>query len=323
MGTISVDLDCGRPNRMKLCDTNCITCKKRSIASSEKFKFYSSKNDMSPSLVCAGATKEAVWWDCDVCFHTFQMKPHRFCVQQQSCPYCNSKKLCGKADCSICYNKSVASDERIYNLIDKSQMKTDELLTIHKKSNLYLPLKCNECGHCWDTRARNITVMNTGCPNCSLYCAEITACDILKRNNILFNKEVCFAWSRQQATSRHLRIDFILPEHNVALELDGIQHFNELNTFNTGNLSLDERERRDFYKMDCVISHEKMKMLRYTSKSIKNNPDKFEKWLLNILNTELSNKEHIILENTPVYKKWIDKNKYRFSLLRDPVIRYL
>jgi very-short-patch-repair endonuclease len=48
--------------------------------------------------------------------------------------------------------------------------------------------------------------------------------EILKRNKIPFESEKTFSWLKSDK-NYPLRLDFFLPKHNIAIEFDGIYHF--------------------------------------------------------------------------------------------------
>ena len=58
-----------------------------------------------------------------------------------------------------------------------------------------------------------------GCPNCLESILEKEIAKILKNNNILFDRQKRFDWLGRQS------FDFYLPEYNIAIECQGIQHF--------------------------------------------------------------------------------------------------
>lgn len=68
------------------------------------------KNKVDISKV-KGGSKEKFWFNCEKCRHLFEMSPNKIVYSNQWCPYCSipCRKLCGKEDCKICFEKSFAS----------------------------------------------------------------------------------------------------------------------------------------------------------------------------------------------------------------------
>ena len=60
------------------------------------------------------------------------------------------------------------------------------------------------------------------CPHCNISKLEKKTEEILKNNNILFNKQYSFDDCRIKRT---LPFDFYLPQWNIAIECDGKQHY--------------------------------------------------------------------------------------------------
>jgi very-short-patch-repair endonuclease len=91
-----------------LCDNkDCQWCFKNSFASSEKAKFWSSKNTLQPRSIMNGSN-EQFWFNCETCKHEFQMKL-RYVKQGCWCQICAGKVRCIDENCKYCFNKSFAS----------------------------------------------------------------------------------------------------------------------------------------------------------------------------------------------------------------------
>lgn len=65
----------------------------------------------------------------------------------------------------------------------------------------------------------NFLDKKSGCPSCNSSHLESDLSDFLKNNNIKFKQEMQFKWLGLQ------KLDFYLPDYNVAIECQGIQHF--------------------------------------------------------------------------------------------------
>ena len=90
-----------------------------------------------------------------------------------------------------------------------------------------------ECIHCGEQREISIDrfkreALICGCQNHKYKSqAEKRIMDLLDNNNIKYIKEKQFDNLINPNTNRPLRIDFFLTEYNIALEIDGKQHFVE------------------------------------------------------------------------------------------------
>ena len=55
-------------------------------------------------------------------------------------------------------------------------------------------------------------------------------------------------WCKKKS---YLPFDFVIPEHNIIIELDGRQHFTQVSNWS----SPEEQQINDKYKMDCANKH--------------------------------------------------------------------
>lgn len=67
-------------------------------------------------------------------------------------------------------------------------------------------------------------LMGQGCPICRQSAMEKEIALLLQENNIDYIQQHTFKWLKHQ---RKLRLDFFLPSFNIAIECQGIQHFEE------------------------------------------------------------------------------------------------
>lgn len=68
-------------------------------------------------------------------------------------------------------------------------------------------------------------LLGNGCPKCNSSHLEQYVRSVLLRNNIKFEEEKKFNWLRNDKTNCKLRLDFYLPDYNIAIECQGMQHF--------------------------------------------------------------------------------------------------
>ena len=82
---------------------------------------------------------------------------------------------------------------------------------------------CPIHGEFWQTPKSHI--QNTGCPRCSYSHMESLIYNFLNKHNISFEEQKKFKWLGKQS------LDFYLPEYNIAIECQGIQHFKKVDYF--------------------------------------------------------------------------------------------
>lgn len=227
----------------KLClKKNCIICFNKSFASHKKAKYWSVLNKLSPFEVFKQSNKKFIF-DCTKCNHTFNMTPSNV-VRNKWCSFCGNSKLCQKKNCVVCFNKSFASHEKAIfwskdNLISPRQ--------VFKGTYVKYLFDCAICKCQFSARVDNIVYGSTWCSFCKN-----------KTEKILFNKLFKYyptlihnfnpVWCKNKDTDRILPFDFVIPEHNIIIELDGEQHFKQVGKWN----SPDHNQIRDIYKMKCA-----------------------------------------------------------------------
>lgn len=109
-------------------------------------------------------------------------------------------------------------------------------------SNKKIMFKCPDCGTEKALCIYSVEKQGFGCSSCSdkISVSNKILFNLLTNNNINFENEKMFDWG-----SRH-RYDFFLPEQNVIIELNGIQHYEERSGFT--RRSLKEQQDDDLFK---------------------------------------------------------------------------
>ena len=90
-----------------------------------------------------------------------------------------------------------------------------------------------------------------GCPRCISYKLEDDIENLLTTNSILFEPQKTFDWLQNKS---NLYLDFYLPDYDVAIECQGIQHFQSVGYFG-GDESFDKRLQNDNLKRDLCEEH--------------------------------------------------------------------
>ena len=107
-----------------------------------------------------------------------------------------------------------------------------------------------------------------GCPKCNMSRLEEELSLLLKENNIIFEEQKTFDWLKYKSK---LRLDFYLPDYNIAIECQGQQHFEAIDIFG-GNryfqvtIERDNKKRELCQKNNITLlyySHEKINFPYY------------------------------------------------------------
>ncbi len=135
----------------------------RSFASCEKSLYWSKRNIKSPEE-CSKSSHDKIWFDCNICFHEFDMTLNHITSGGQWCPYCANQKLCNDEECNDCFERSFASHEKS---IYWSHNNTNNPRDCSKSSNKKYLFNCQLCKHEFKIALGNITNGGNWCPYCA------------------------------------------------------------------------------------------------------------------------------------------------------------
>ena len=105
---------------------------------------------------------------------------------------------------------------------------------------------CPIHGEFWQTPYSHIN--GRGCKLCNESHLESFIENYLNNKNVNFIREKRFKWLGSKS------LDFYLPDYNIAIECQGIQHFKKMDFFDK-NDSFDERLKRDIIKKTLCESN--------------------------------------------------------------------
>ena len=221
-------------------DDECKICFIKSFASSPKYKYIDNEKhkDVNFRKIFKSANIK-FWFNCD-CGHSSEMSLNSVSCGSW-CSYCciPQLKLCDKEDCQRCFEKSFASNPYVKFLVDKDVNPRMIFKTTHNKINF----KCAK-GHHFLKQISLITLYSGWCPKC-INKTEQKLYEELKQiySNLIFQYRV--EWCRNENTKCYLPFDFALEKQKIIIELDGQQHFIQVQ--NWGNP--EENQKRDKLKM--------------------------------------------------------------------------
>lgn len=138
----------------------------------------------------------------------------------------------------------------------------------------FITIYCPKHGE-FKQKASSHLYSGCGCPSCSESSGETKIRLFLERNNIFFEQQKSFDGCLYK---QKLLFDFYLPNKNLCIEFDGIQHFKPIEFFG-GEESLNENKIKDDIKTKYCLENN-IELIRISYKD-KNN---IEKILNNLLN---------------------------------------
>lgn len=157
---------------------------------------------------------------------------------------CANKKLCDNEKCNICFTKSFASHFRSNFIAEKKKYNPRSIFLYSNKKYLF---QCEICNQNFSSKISSITREKaTWCPYCKNK-TEKKLYDWLQNEykHLKIDFQCVFDWCINNQTKRKLIFDFVIEEYKIIIELDGRQHFQQVQNWQ----SPESTQERDIYKM--------------------------------------------------------------------------
>ena len=165
----------------------------------------------------------------------FKVRPDNF-LHGHGCPKCaiKMKKQCNPwtTEFFIKKSKEIYGDLFSYEKTEYKNYETSVIITCKKHGDFLVT-------------PDNFLHLHS-CPNCSTSLMEIKLKLILDENNIKYEQQKTFEWLKYIG---NLKLDFYLPEYNVAIECQGMQHFKPIELFG-GKKTFEITQKRDNIKKE-------------------------------------------------------------------------
>ena len=113
-----------------------------------------------------------------------------------------------------------------------------------------IKITCPIHGDFW-VNMSNFLHGRSGCTKCSMSLLEKEISSFLKEKNILFEQQKSFTWLKNH---KNLYIDFFLPQYNIGIECQGLQHFEQIEFFG-GEEGFKKRNENDALKKNLCNQH--------------------------------------------------------------------
>ena len=164
----------------------------------------------------------------------------------QSCPKCGINTRSNKQ--KLTYDEVVRRAREIHG--DKYDYSNFEYINYNYKSKIF----CKK-HKSFFVMAMHQHLSHNGCPLCNQSHLEQEIKIMLDNNKIKYNIEY---------NIDNLRLDFYLPEYNIAIECQGIQHFKPTNFCNTNDIqkTFESQLKRDLLK-NKLCSDNNIKLLYF------------------------------------------------------------
>ena len=235
---------CPYCTNQKLCDEDCKRCYEKSCESHVRMRVeWSIDNKTTPRQVFLQSNRTYMF-DCKTCHHSYTNTANHYYNRGRACPYCANVKLCETEDCVTCFNKSFASHPRMVCWSPKNTL--NPRMTF-KGSDKRAIFNCNVCHIEFDSKLCNIL---TGyfCGTCKNK-SEAKVLTYLRKEYPDCKTQLRYEWCRFSKTNNIMPFDFGLEDDKILIELDGIQHFEQVSNWG----SHEEIREKDVEKMKKAV----------------------------------------------------------------------
>ena len=157
-------------------------------------------------------------------------------------------------------NQIMTKDEFIEKAtkVHNSFYSYDKEKIVFVNTNIKIPIICPIHGEFWQRPANHL--LGVGCPYCQNSKLENEIAELLKTNSINFIQKHHTNWLGR------LELDFYLPQYNIGIECQGLQHFEPISYFN-GDEGLKCTIERDKRKLK-LCNENNLKLLYYSNLGI-------------------------------------------------------
>lgn len=268
-------------------DNNCKMCFEKSFSSHEKSEYWSDKNEIKSNKI-KKYTNTKIYFDCP-CGHEFKARLDSI-SNGQWCPFCCTpvQKLCEDENCKNCFERSFASHEKSKYWSDENELNPRQLAKYtHEKFKFIC-----ENGHDYISSLAHVS-NGKWCSICRLK-TEQKVYEFLKTKYNKVEAQRKFNDFKSDK-GRHYSFDFVLENEKTIIEIDGPQHFEQVQNWESN----EQNFRRDLIKCKYALDNN-YKMIRVYQPDIFNDAFNWKNMIESIIELE-EDKDISFLANTNVY----------------------
>jgi hypothetical protein len=170
------------------------------------------KNTLGPEHYAQYSNKKC-WWICQY-GHKWETSIDKRTRRKQGCPYCSGHKhIMGQTDLATLHPELCKEWDYTKNIHGPK--------IYPQYSNNKVWWICNKCQHSWCSIIAD-RVIGHGCPRCNISKGENKIEEYLNKYNIVKIIQQKFNDCKYK---KMLPFDFYLPEYNLCIEYNGVQHY--------------------------------------------------------------------------------------------------
>ena len=169
------------------------------------------------------------------CGNVYEIRPHDF-FQGNRCPYCSGKIK--------------KTDTQFKREVQKLVGGEYDFLDTYVDSKTKIRVKHSRCGNIYEVQPSNF-LQGYRCPYCNNSKGELIISKILKSLNVNYDYQKTFDDLKDV---NPLSYDFFIPDQNILIEYQGIQHYEPVAHFG-GKKRFPTQQKHDKMKLDYAKSH--------------------------------------------------------------------
>lgn len=223
-----------------LCGFECPECNKKKMTKTQE-QYINELYSKNPKLNVIGKYVNChtkILHQCNVCKYEWFVQPAEL-LRGNGCPRCaNHLKL--------------TQDDFVNRM--KEIHPTIQVIGEYKGSNYPVKVQCLNDGWIWEPLATNLIHNHKGCPKCNLSHGELQIERYLCYLNIAFIPQHSFPECKNK---KPLHFDFYLPDYNMCIEYDGIQHFEPNEHFGGEDeflcMQINDQIKNDYCLLNSIV----------------------------------------------------------------------
>lgn len=164
----------------------------------------------------------------------------------------------GKTTSCGCYRKEQArkaTGKKLKGQIFGHIEVLEDLDYSNNQNRLYHRCRCMYCGTIFDVCTTDLTAHRIDSCGCQKSKGEQRLINIFIQNSIKYIREYTFKdlYSKNDIYKKHpLRFDFYLPDYNVLIEYQGIQHYDKDNRYYSEQMVENDQIKKDYCKLHNI-----------------------------------------------------------------------
>jgi len=227
-----------------LTGSGCDYCNRKKVGERNlktHLEFVSELNKINNKIEIIGeytGARNKVSCKCLICNYLWSVEASSLVNAKTGCPKCAN-------NLKITHDEFV---EKVYSI------NTDiEILTEYISANSKIKCLCKNCGETWVTTSGALIYNKTGCPHCKVSHGELRILNWLKNQNINFDHQYKVS-DLLGVNGGKLSYDFFLPQYNLFIEYQGIQHSKPVSKFG-GDSQFQIQQEHDKRKREYALNH--------------------------------------------------------------------